>query len=196
MFQIGRIIQGYKYPEETIKLNFPLHNGSYYVAHGGSNSAINHHVKSEAQRYALDIVKLDKLGWRAGGVYPQELSKYRIFGETIYSPIDGTVTEAIDGLPDLIPPLTDNQNVFGNYVAIEHQGVKVLLAHLQNGSVKVKVGDPIEAGQLLGKVGNSGHTSEPHLHVHAQRSSNGTGIPMLFADKFLKRNSLVTPTEP
>lgn len=99
------------------------------------------------------------------------------------------MTSAVDALPDLVPPKTDTQHTAGNHVVIEHQAVKILLAHMHNGSVLANVGDRLLQGQPLGKVGNSGNTSEPHLHIHAERG--GLGIPILFEEKFLVCNSLV-----
>jgi len=62
-------------------------------------------------------------------------------------------------------------------------GRYVVLAHLRRGSVRVHSGQRVRAGQLLGRVGNSGNSSEPHLHVHAQDTpdlSAGTGLPIVF----------------
>ena len=56
-------------------------------------------------------------------------------------------------------------------------------------SVVVAQGDKVTTGQILGKVGNSGNTSEPHLHIHAEK--DGKGVPITFNDRFLVRNSLV-----
>jgi hypothetical protein len=63
----------------------------------------------------------------------------------------------------------------------------VELAHLQRRSVRVAAGDPVTAGTPLGLVGNSGNTSEPHLHVHAETDA-GEGVPMTFEGRFLIRN--------
>jgi murein DD-endopeptidase MepM/ murein hydrolase activator NlpD len=77
--------------------------------------------------------------------------------------------------------------------------VKVLLAHMGTGSVLVRPGQGVTTGQALGVIGNSGNTSEPHLHVHAERGGRpgawgeGEGVPILFEGKFLCRNDLVTP---
>lgn len=65
----------------------------------------------------------------------------------------------------------------------------IYLAHMQKGSVKLTSGDRVEVGETIGKVGNSGNTTEPHLHIHAE--IDGEGVPILFDGKFLVRNSLV-----
>lgn len=76
------------------------------------------------------------------------------------------------------------------------QAVDVLLAHMMNGSVAVKVGQNVEVGQFLGRVGNSGNSSEPHLHIHAVKAGSGSvldgeGVSVRFDGRFLVRNSLI-----
>lgn len=106
------------------------------------------------------------------------------------------VVTAVDGLPDHDPPATDTVNLAGNHVVIECQSVAVALAHLQSGSVAVGAGDAVTTGQPVGLVGNSGNTSEPHLHIHAVRASSGSilegeGVPLLFEERFPVRNTLL-----
>jgi murein DD-endopeptidase MepM/ murein hydrolase activator NlpD len=60
---------------------------------------------------------------------------------------------------------------------------------MQQGSVAVAEGDVVREGQLLGTVGNSGNTSEPHLHIHAEK--DGEGVPIRFGGRFLVRNNLM-----
>jgi hypothetical protein len=186
------------FPEgQPVELSFPLRNGFYYVGHGGSNVNLNRHYLNQAQKYALDIGKLNVLGTRAMGIYPKDLTRYTIFGDTLHSPCEGSVTQAVDGLPDLIPPDSDPKHPAGNHVLIACRGVKVLLAHMMSGSLVISAGDLVQEGQVLGRVGNSGNTSEPHLHIHAAEGGSGEGavdgegVPMLFEGRFLVRNSLV-----
>jgi hypothetical protein len=104
------IPQGYFFNGKPIRLFFPLKNGIYYVGHGGNSPTINYHNNSPAQQYALDIVKLNTLGTRANGLYPRSLANYAIFGETLYSPSNGTIRNTVNDLPDLILPEMDRQN--------------------------------------------------------------------------------------
>ncbi|WP_019241680.1 MULTISPECIES: M23 family metallopeptidase [Bacillus] len=183
------IFSGYTTKDDAIELDFPLENGTYYVGQGGNNVQINYHNAYPNQRYALDIVKLNQFGIRAAGIYPKELDKYVIFGDELYSPCTGKVLEARDNLSDLTPPDTDIENVEGNYVKINCKAADVYIAHMQEGSVKVKEGQSVQKGQQIGLVGNSGNTSEPHLHIHAE--NNGEGVPIRFNGRFLVKNSLV-----
>jgi Peptidase family M23 len=190
-------LQGYFFADNSVQLSFPLHNGTYYVGHGGNNPVINYHNTSRAQKYALDVVKLNFFGTRATGIYPKELTKYEIFGDTLYSPCNGTVKTVQDRLPDLIPPEMDQKNLAGNYILIKCKNAEVLIAHILNGSITVKIGEIVKIDQSIAKVGNSGNTNEPHLHIHALKINSGTsilngkGIPIVFEGRFLVRNSLI-----
>lgn len=153
----------------------------------------------KTQRYACDFVQLNRWGTRALGIFPSRLDRNAIYGATVCSPGNGVIPRSVDGPADLLPGQSDRDNVAGNHVVIRLDGfdVNLLLAHLQNGSVSVKVGDRVSAGQLIGKVGNSGGTSEPHLHIHAQKHvTTGSGstwapVPIRFGSRWLVRNSVV-----
>jgi len=177
--------------DEALEISFPLRSGTYYVAHGGSQVQMNYHSAHPPQRYALDIVRLNRLGTRAKGLYPKELTRYEIFGDPVYSPCTGKVIEARDDLPDLTPPEMDPENPEGNHVILTCDGddARLLLAHLKRDSVSVKNGEKVKEGQRIGRVGNSGNTSEPHLHIHAER--DGVGVPLRFGGRFPIRNDLV-----
>jgi peptidase M23-like protein len=182
-----------------LELPFPLNAGTYYIAHGGSFKILNHHRGSKSQSCALDIVQLNSFGMRAAGIYPQRLQQYKIFGDVVYSPSAGTVTSIVNGLPDLPLGEMDSKNVAGNHIVIrcDDSEVYVGLAHLMQGSALVKAGDRVTIGQALARVGNSGNTSEPHLHIHAKRGGkpesmlDGEGVPMRFSGRWLIRNSVI-----
>lgn len=182
--------------EPGVHLAFPLRDGTYVVGQGGNNPLVNYHNVHPAQKYALDIHATDGWGRRAAGLYPANLERYVIYGKPLYSPCDGRVTRVVDGLPDLVPPASDRENAPGNHVVIHCQGVNVVLAHMKQGSVVVREGDTVTTGQRIGAVGNSGNTTEPHLHIHAVRAETddaigGTGVPVFFSGKFLVRNAVV-----
>src|SRR5690606_10869318 len=108
-------------------------------------------------------------GRRTQGILPPDPAVYAIFGDTVFAPCTGRVSAAVDGLPDMSPPLPDREHMAGNHVLLTCGTATVLLAHLQRGSVWVMEGDEVRVGDALGRVGNSGNTGEPHLHIHAQR---------------------------
>ena len=177
--------------DEPIELVFPLKSGTYYIGHGGSNTFMNYHSDYPPQKYALDILKLNKFGTRAKGLYPKELDKYAIYQDSLYSPCNGEILEARGHLPDLTPPNMDPENALGNYVALscENTDAIVYMAHMEKDSVIVQEGSDVQVGDQIGTIGNSGNTTEPHLHIHAE--IDGEGVPLTFDGKFLVRNHLV-----
>ncbi|HEV8480172.1 MAG TPA: M23 family metallopeptidase [Candidatus Eisenbacteria bacterium] len=192
-----RAWQGRRAPEFALQLAFPLRGGTFVVGQGGGSAVINHHYPHRSQRFALDILALSAAGVRARGLYPRDPERYAIWGAEVVSPCDGTVVAVADEFPDYTPPNRDPANPPGNHVAIETENAVVYLAHLMQGSVRVRVGEPVRAGQPLGLVGNSGNTTEPHLHIHAEsghysgRMSGGAGVPILLGGRFLVRNDRV-----
>lgn len=203
---VGQAVRGTRVPGEPVDLAFPLRGGRFQVAHGGSRPIVNAHMKVadpglrawRGQMWALDLVALFPAGNRARGLFPEDLEAYVIFGEPVYAPFDGKVVAVENGLPDLTPPESDRENKAGNYVLLRRDdGVVVLLAHLRQESVVVERGQVVEEGALLGEVGNSGNTSEPHLHVNAQRGVgeetvlDAEPVPATFGGRWLVRNDLV-----
>lgn len=193
-------------PAEVVDLEFPLRDGRFVVANGGSRDLVNGHLDTlddprfapvRGQSYALDIVEVNAWGVRAWAPLPADPARYVIFGRPVHAPCPGVVSQIENTLPDLSPPQTDPRNPAGNRVMIDCGGFSVLLAHLKQGSVLVKGGQRVTAGAIVGAVGNSGNSDEPHLHVHAQRPADGilplSGEPlaMRFGGRWYVRNDRV-----
>lgn len=183
---------------QSIELLFPLHDTRWYIAQGGNSPLLNQHYSAKAQRGALDVTVLNRWGFRAKGLLPSDLKKYAAYGAIIHAPCDGVVLAARTGQPDLIPPSTDSTQPAGNFVSIFCKNTTIILAHLKSGSVRVVPEENIKKGDILGEVGNSGNTSEPHLHIHAVEGKTqdmnkllryGDPVTMLFNGRHLKRNS-------
>ena len=189
----------------TVELAFPLKSGTYLVVNGGSNIKVNGHLMTldasmarfapyRGQSYGVDVVKLNEWGFRANGLLPPEPNQYNIYGVAVYAPCAGQVIAAIDGLPDMQVPQTDRQYMAGNHVLLRCNDADVLLGHFKPGSLKVRMGDAVTVGQAVGAVGNTGNTSEPHLHIHAQQRGtvseplSGDPLPVRFDGRFLVRN--------
>lgn len=195
----ARLFVAYVTPAGAVNLTVPFAGGAYYVGGGGNTRWINNHQNDNPQRFAIDVLKLNAWGRASAGTSPRSLDAYASFGEPVRSPCRGIVTVAEDGHPDLVPPERDPDSRAGNHVVIACSGIKVLLAHLRLGSIAVEPGSAVEAGSLLGEVGNSGNTSQPHLHIHAERGGSDTSIlendpvPIVFDGRFLVRNSIVFP---
>lgn len=200
---------GYQPPAvNPVSLAFPLKNGTYYVANGGSIELLNSHLdllRSKRLRelrgtsHAVDIVKLNTSGVRAAGLQPTDPAQYAIFGDPLYAPCNGEILQSVNTMPDMPPPQADSKNEKGNFVLLQcnpNQSV-VFMAHLKKGSVKVTAGDHVVTRQQLGEIGNSGDSGEPHLHINAQRPGSsktaldGDPLPMLFGGQYLVRNARV-----
>ncbi|MBC8080085.1 MAG: M23 family metallopeptidase [Gorillibacterium sp.] len=173
--------------------------GDWLVFWGGKNILVNYHYEYEPVRYAYDFV-IEKDGFSYEGDRTINES-YFAFDEDILAPADGVVVAAIDGIADnsLVGAVNEDQPA-GNTVTLQHDnGEFSTIAHLKNGSVAVKEGDRVTTGQRIGKCGNSGNSTEPHIHFQvSSRIDEGKAvtIPVNF-DKNLTliRGEIVTGTK-
>lgn len=158
--------------------------GEWYVYWGGREIAENYHAADPAQRFALDLLVMKDGSSHQDN--PTKPESYHCWGQEILAPADGIVAVAVDGLPDQAIGATDTTNPAGNHVVLDFDhGEFGFFAHLQQGSLKVAAGDTVSRGQTIGLCGNSGNTSEPHLHFHLQTSptfGEGEGLPVQFND--------------
>jgi hypothetical protein len=176
-------------PENSRSLAFPLNRGHFVIAHGGNIAILNHHASYPAQRYAVDISAINDAGFRSRGILPSDPARYSIFGAAVISPCEGRVISVKDGLPDLPPPKTDRTNAAGNHIVLSCNGMQVELAHFRRGSIAVRSRAHVSVGQHLGDVGNSGNSTEPHLHIHAVDPATAVGVPVLFDGEYPTRNT-------
>jgi hypothetical protein len=173
----------------TTPLALPF-RGSWYVVWGGDTLQQNYHRSTANQKFAFDIVAVDDSGKTHKGDGKAN-SDYYAYGRDILAPGDGTVVRVIDGIPENVPGDMEGKNLVGNAVFIQHRPDETsVLAHMIPGSLRVKEGQKVHRGDLLGKCGNSGHSSEPHLHYHLQnapRFMDGKGIKVYFSHVGLMR---------
>lgn len=177
----ARALAGRSLPAvEVVDLANPFGPGRYLVGHGGSNMLVNGHLQTldptvdrfrpwRGQSYAVDFFGLGPLGFRASGWRPADPAAYEIFGAPLLATCDGTVVAAEAGMPDHQVPQEDPVNRLGNHVVLRCGAAEIVLAHMRRGSVSVAPGDRVATGEPLGEVGNSGASTEPHLHIHVQR---------------------------
>lgn len=166
-----------------VRFDLPL-SGPVTVAWGGADPAGNAHVVAPDQRWGYDLVVTARgASFRGDG---RLVTDYLAYGREVRSPARGIVHEARDGEPDMPIGRKGRGDDLGNHVALQVAPREFLyIAHLQPGSVAVRTGDAVTAGQLLGRVGNSGFSSEPHVHLHLQDSGRrhlAEGIPFEFLD--------------
>lgn len=188
-----------------VDLASPLGPGSYLVANGGGAPSINAHATLLVQSimehrpywatsYGVDLVAIDRWGFRVDGIMPGDPGRYVIYGRSVVAPCDGEVIAAVDGLPDMQVPNVDHDHLAGNHIILRCATADILLGHFRTGSVHVRVGQRLLVGDAIAQVGNSGNTSEPHLHINAQEPGtvdapfSGAPIPMLINGRYLVRN--------
>lgn len=177
----------------------PLAAGERYVAADGCCTSTRH-IRAPlplnndlwfAQRYAIDWEQVNEAGQFSEGD-PSDPANYIIYGTDILAAADGTVVHVLDGLEDQVPgelpgtALALNE-VDGNSVVIDiGDGLYMMYAHMQKGSVAVKEGDEVTQGDVIGKVGNTGNSSAPHLHFHVMDGPSplaSSGVPYVI-DEF------------
>jgi hypothetical protein len=148
--------------------------GRWKALIGGPDPGANHHLIASDQRFAYDFVRVGAPS----------------LGSMILAPVAGRVVSASDGQRDHPTSLRviEDPMPLGNHVAIDSGRGVVFLCHLQNGSVLVKSDDIVVVGTPVGRCGNSGRTSRPHLHIHSQdlptyAFNKARGIPIAFASR-------------
>lgn len=196
VLDVGAVRSGFP-ADDIISLEFPLRDRTFVVLQGGRSTVTNpFHYASSAGRLSLDIVAVGALGNRVRGLFSHRLSDYFVFGVPVRSPCTGEIVADIDDLADNPPGRPDVRHPPGNHLLLrcdaDHE-VVVLLGHLQNGSVRKHAGDRVLRGDVIGAVGNSGNSSEPHLHFQASRGdlTKGTAVSILVNGRFLTANNLV-----
>jgi murein DD-endopeptidase MepM/ murein hydrolase activator NlpD/small nuclear ribonucleoprotein (snRNP)-like protein len=181
----------------VVVISSPL-PGEDWVAGNGPSKASQHRralipINGHAyisQRFAIDWVQLYPDGKTYKGD-PGDNRNYRAYGTEIHAVADGVVTQIKDGIPQNTPgakslavPVT-LETIGGNHVIMEiGNGLFAFYAHMQPGSLRVKVGDQVRRGQVLGLLGNTGNSSEPHLHFqicNANSELGSEGLPYAFA---------------
>ncbi|MFL0285604.1 M23 family metallopeptidase [Mycobacterium sp. SMC-21] len=140
-----------------------------------------------AERFAIDYEQLRADGQLFSGDRAKTDS-YLYFGSDVHAVADGPVVAVLDGLPEQVPGVDPTGLTLaqygGNHVVQDiGNGNFAFYAHLKTGSVKVKPGDRLTTGQVLGNVGNTGNSSAPHLHFHVMSAPDplrADGLPFVF----------------
>ena len=200
-------------------ISAPLRGDNWVAGNGPANSSghrralipIDGHAQI-AQRFAIDWVRMNPDGNTF--IEDEKNNKnYRAYGSDALAVADGVVTEVKDGIPENIPGKNSRavsitlETIGGNHVILDiGHGRYATYAHLQPGSLKVKLGDHVKRGQVLGLVGNSGNSTEPHLHFHLTNGNSplgSEGIPYALEsfdakskqDAPLSKHHMEIPTE-
>lgn len=166
----------------TTPMTLPF-KGEWTVFWGGDTKENNYHIVSKFQKHAFDIIIHNEAG-KSFKTTGKSNEDYYAFGQPLFAPCDAEVVLAVDGIKDNIPGVLNPMYVAGNSVLLKTKNNEyILFAHFKQNSVKVKQADLVKRGQLLGFCGNSGNSSEPHLHFHIQDTEDftkATGIKCFF----------------
>ncbi|MEK4628600.1 MAG: M23 family metallopeptidase [Solibacillus sp.] len=161
------------YPESDQRLTVNQYRmpicDEWVVFWGGTNEFYNYHYAYEHMRYAYDLVRV-----KDGSTYqhnPLRNENYYAFGADVIAPCSGQIVTVVNDLLDNVPGEMDEENAAGNYVVIAHEHEEYsMIAHLKQHSICVKTGDFVNVGQIIGRCGNSGNSSEAHIHFQVMDS--------------------------
>ena len=192
-------------------LAFPF-KGRWLTQNSPANAVPSHGTTQLASSFAVDFVPVNQAGRtapiRLGSLLRSEpVERFPGFGRTILAPVPGVVVavqsaepdhRAFRGLPSVSYALTQGRRAVagwmglaGNHVLIEsNDGPVVAMCHLQRGSVQVQLGQRVREGDVLGRCGNSGNSTEPHVHVQAMDRADvlrASPLPITFGG-YLPRN--------
>jgi len=178
------------------ELELPF-NDAWFVVWGGRTKEENYHASLVDQRFAIDVVQIENGSTFMGDGKQNE--DYYCYGDTLYAPEAGQIVEMENSIFENIPGETNTNQLFGNYVIIDHGNAEFsVLAHFMKNSIMVKKGDFLAKGDMIGLSGNSGNSTEPHLHYHLQNKASigqGEGLPAHFRN-YYANNVFVSIGEP
>jgi murein DD-endopeptidase MepM/ murein hydrolase activator NlpD len=194
--------------ERPIVIGPPL-RGSDWVAMNGPDNVGGHHRRALlttggepfiAQRFAIDWAKVGANGRMFDGDQADNMA-YAGYGADVLAVADGVIASVRDGIPDNVPGLTSRavpitmETVAGNSVILDlGNGRFAFYAHLVPGSLRVKAGDRVRRGDVIGLLGNSGNSTAPHLHFHVSDRNAGLaaeGLPYAIDSWELRRGTSV-----
>tara|TARA_R100000935_G_scaffold58415_2_gene95422 strand:+ start:109273 stop:110241 length:969 start_codon:yes stop_codon:yes gene_type:complete len=160
-----------KFERNSTKLQLPF-DGEWMTYWGGTEKRQNYHVTTRVQQGAFDFLKLGKnnRSYQRSGTRNED---YYAFGQPLYAVCDAVVHEVNTGVEDNRPAIMNPSQPLGNSIMLKTANNEyIIYAHLEQGTIAVKAGDTVKKGQYLGNCGNSGNSSEAHLHLHIQDGPN------------------------
>jgi hypothetical protein len=187
------ITKGFKVPSKenyVCKSEYILpFTGKWTIGNGGFNKKLSHSWGVLSQRYAYDFLIFSDEGKSLSGDN-KSIQSYFCYGKDIISPADGEVVKIRKKRKD---SYVDGKNIYcdtidmrGNYIVIKHNDYEYShIVHIMQNSIIVKVGDKVNQGQIIAKCGNSGNSSEPHIHFQLQSGKNfltSATLPIIFSN--------------
>lgn len=198
----------------SVDLAYPF-AGRWLTQNSPANRVPSHGTNLYGTSYAIDFVPVNDAGRTApitlrSLMQPEPPANFPGFGRPLLAPVEGVVVAAHDaesdhsayrGLPSISYALTQRRRVeagwvalAGNHVLIQNGGVVVALCHLRQGSVMVRPGQRVRVGDPLGRCGNSGNSTEPHVHVQAIDSpyvQGASAVPVTFSGSLPRNGEIV-----
>jgi hypothetical protein len=178
-------------PRNPVVLESPL-SGEWYVFNAGRISLVNGHSGNEGD--GIDFIKLGANGRSHTGGRSSPLTAYPGFGLPVLAPAGGRVVVVEDGFADNQPGTNGD---LANHVVVDIGGGRyVVMAHIKQDSALVGKGDLVKSGQEVASVGNNGHSSQPHLHMHVQDHVpeagpwEGPTLPVVFRNVVINRGDV------
>lgn len=187
---------------EVREIGSPLRGSNWLAINGPSNTSQHRRATlplegalHTSQRYAIDWVQVGP-DLKTNHGDPSDNRSYRCFGSDVLAVADATVVEVKDGIIENLPqqppavPIT-METVAGNHIDLDlGGGVYAMYAHLQPGSLKVKLGDRVKRGQVIALLGNTGNSTEPHLHFQLMDRNSplvSEGLPYLLPEYIIDK---------
>jgi murein DD-endopeptidase MepM/ murein hydrolase activator NlpD len=206
---------------DAVVVDFPLHGQNWVAVTSPADRIPSHGVDMLGQRYAYDFLRVDdRPGFQAhpagrwrGLLIGGRTRECYAWGAPVHAPMDGEVVAATDGMGERgwLHPVRELAHaaynavtfrpsrlprILGNHVVLRGDGVFAAFAHFAPGSVAVKAGQRVRAGDLLGRVGHTGNSTMPHLHVQLMDSDDplsAKGVPCAFRAYEVRRDGAWTP---
>ena len=198
----------------SVDLEYPF-VGRWKTQNSPANRVPSHGTSVFGTSYAIDFVPVDDAGRSApisftSLIRPEPADLFPGFGRPLLAPEQGIVIaahwtepdhESYRGFPSVAYALTQRRRaaagwlaLAGNHVLIEASGAVIALCHLQQDSIEVRAGQSVHLGDMLGRCGNSGNSTEPHVHVQAIDSRHverASAVPMTFAGELPRNGEIV-----
>lgn len=195
-------------------LAYPF-RGRWLVQNSPADRVPSHGTSMFASSYAIDFVPVESSGRTAritlGSLLrPEPAEAFPGFGRDLLAPVDGVVTRAHDtepdhvayrGLPSIRYALTQKGRVrdgwsaaAGNHVFVETGGIVIALCHLGQGSLRVGLGDRVRIGDVIAGCGNSGNSTEPHVHIQAMDDRDvrtARAVPLTFNGELPRNGDVI-----
>ncbi|MBM7614338.1 M23 family metallopeptidase [Alkaliphilus hydrothermalis] len=172
--------------KSEIEYTLPF-EGKWVVVNGCYTKEFSHSWNIPTQRYAYDFIIL-----KDGKSYennPKSVEEYYCYNKSILAPADGVIVEVVNNAEDSLVFgngrfYSRAKHIAGNYIVIQHNEAEYsTLAHLKKDSINVKAGEKVIRGQIIAKCGNTGNSTEPHLHFQLQAGKSfysSAGLPIKF----------------